>query len=210
MAAARCDEAAKRQDGQNPMARVPGGTDFRWPRDFTGDIRHTPCTVIDRSIAIFAKLLVDARADTRTSARSTHMAENFMRFKPVFLAALLIISSTAGAQQQQQPQQEAPSAPDRMDRLCNQTQIYDVQSRATPEVEARAFRSACMQVTGLETYCGCLQAKLPTAFTFDSYVVLLSRSKQDNGYHRMDKKAKMVYDAIPQTRDSCAATLSAK
>ena len=133
-----------------------------------------------------------------------------MRFKPVFLAALLIISSTAGAQQQQQPQQEAPSAPDRMDRLRNQTQVYDVQSRATPEVEARAFRSACMQVTGLETYCGCLQAKLPATFTFDSYVVLLSRSKQDNGYHRMDKKAKMVYDAIPQTRDSCAATLSAK
>jgi hypothetical protein len=129
-----------------------------------------------------------------------------MPFKLNFLVAMLLVSSAAGAQQRE----TMSSEPSRMETLRNQTQVFQVQSRATQEAEALAFKAQCMQVTGLEPFCGCLQAKLPASFTFDNYVVVLSKSKQDNGYNRMDKQAKQVYDAIPRVRDSCAATLSTK
>ncbi len=129
-----------------------------------------------------------------------------MPFNPNFLVVILLVSSVVGAQQRE----TLPSEPSHMDRLRNHTQVFQVQSRATQEADALSLKAQCMQVTGLEPFCGCLQAKLPASFTFDNYVVVLSKSKQDNRYNRMDKHAQQVYDAIPLVRDSCAATLSTK
>ena len=127
-----------------------------------------------------------------------------MRFTQLLCIGLLVFSGFSNAQQGG----AGSSATSPSDNLRNQTQVYETQRIQT--ASTATVKAQCMQVTGLEGYCSCLQSKLPVSFTFDNYVVVLSRSKQDNGYSRMDKSAKTIYDAMPQVRDSCAAMLTSK
>jgi hypothetical protein len=67
------------------------------------------------------------------------------------------------------------------------------------------FAAQCSAVLGLDTYCGCLGKDMPAGVGFDNFVVVLTRSKQDNGYDQLDATSKRAYDAIPALRDKCAA-----
>lgn len=132
-----------------------------------------------------------------------------MQSNAIFLLSLLIFNGVAAAQQQAPRQQEiSPAAPTHIETMRNQTDVFDSQRQA--DHATPALKAQCMQVTGLEPYCGCLQSKLPSTFTFDNYVIVLSRSKKQNGYAKMDKTAKQVYDAIPQVRDTCATMTASK
>lgn len=127
-----------------------------------------------------------------------------MRLTPILFCSALVFTNCVHAQERE----NLPSATSPMDKVRNDTQVYETQR--TQPLGGTAVKAQCMQVTALEAYCSCLQARLPASFTFDNYVVVLSRSKQDNGYARMDKSARKIYDAMPQVRDACAAMLSPK
>jgi len=67
------------------------------------------------------------------------------------------------------------------------------------------FQGQCSAVLGLDAYCGCLGADMPAGVGFDNFVVVLTRTKEENGYAQLDAASKRAYDAIPALRDKCAA-----
>ena len=132
-----------------------------------------------------------------------------MRFV-LMLFALMVISAAAHAQNPasvRSPEQ-LPSAPTQHERLRNLTETYQRGDQGSAQ-QTFALKNQCMAILAVETYCTCLESKLPNSMNFDSYVTILSRSKEENKYGRLNADAKKVYDAIPKVRDFCAAKLSA-
>ena len=70
-------------------------------------------------------------------------------------------------------------------------------------------RSKCMAVAAIPRLCDCLAKDLPGGLSFDQYVVVVTRSKEENGYSKLSPSQKKTYDAIPAVRDACAAPGSA-
>ena len=82
----------------------------------------------------------------------------------------------------------------------------------SPSLEAaaktRIFREQCSAVVAIERYCTCLSTKLPVGLTFQQFVTVLSRTKEENGYSSLGKGSRLTYDAMPKIRDQCAAASS--
>jgi hypothetical protein len=66
------------------------------------------------------------------------------------------------------------------------------------------FRSQCLAVVGQESFCICLARQMPSGLGFEQYVVILSKTKEENGYDNLGKNMKRAYDSIPEARDKCA------
>ena len=87
-------------------------------------------------------------------------------------------------------------------------QIFDETTRVYTDRNANAspaFEAQCVGVLGLEAYCGCLAKGMPAGVAFDNFVVVLTHTKQENGYDKLDATSKRAYDSIPALRDKCAA-----
>jgi hypothetical protein len=87
-------------------------------------------------------------------------------------------------------------------------QIFDQTTRVYRDQQATgssAFEAQCVAVLGLQAYCGCLGKDMPAGVGFDNFVVVLTHTKQENGYDTLDAASKRAYDAIPALRDRCAA-----
>jgi hypothetical protein len=90
-------------------------------------------------------------------------------------------------------------------------QIFDETTRnySKPDRPASpAFGDECTAVLGLADYCGCLGDGMPTGVAFDNFVVVLTHTKQENGYDKLDAASKRAYDAIPKLRDKCATQVA--
>ena len=116
----------------------------------------------------------------------------------VFAACLLAFANTAAAQQ---------FLTDRTRSVDSATHVAGQQAPTT--AAARELARQCAVVVGLQKYCDCLGAQLPGGMSFDQYVVVLGRSKQDNGYAGMSATVRRAYDTVPQVRDRCAAGVGA-
>jgi hypothetical protein len=89
-------------------------------------------------------------------------------------------------------------------------EIFDQTTRVYNDRKAptSAFKDQCTGVLGLAAYCGCLGKDMPAGVGFDNFVVVLTRTKQENGYDKLDATSKRAYDAIPALRDRCAAEVA--
>ncbi len=81
------------------------------------------------------------------------------------------------------------------------TKLNNQQAQPAPS----GFAAQCSAVLGLEAYCGCLGKDMPAGVGFDNFVVVLTHTKEENGYAQLDATSKRAYDAIPALRDKCAA-----
>ena len=91
-------------------------------------------------------------------------------------------------------------------------QIFDETTRVYTDRNANAstaFEAQCVGVLGLEAYCGCLGKGMPAGVAFDNFVVVLTHTKKENGYDKLDATSKRAYDSIPVLRDKCAAQVAA-
>lgn len=98
---------------------------------------------------------------------------------------------------------------DRHAGLNQATQTGDSPLAEEDRQARQVFSSQCMEVVGVAPLCGCLAAELPPGLSFDQYVVVLSRTREENGYDGLGRSAKRAYDAVPAARDACAATVGA-
>ena len=62
---------------------------------------------------------------------------------------------------------------------------------------------ACMRSIGYEPFCSCLAKDMPVAFSFDEYVAITTKSKEQNGYAGLSADTKKAYDIVPGIRDKC-------
>ena len=51
--------------------------------------------------------------------------------------------------------------------------------------------------------CKCLSENLPYALSFSDYVAITTQTKEQNGYAKLDKQTKGVYDAVGPVREKC-------
>ena len=127
----------------------------------------------------------------------------------LMLFASMVLSSAAHAQNPasvRSPEQ-LPSAPAQHERMRNLTETYQRGDQGNTQQTA-ALKNQCMAVIAVDPYCACLQSKLPNSMGFDSYVTILSRSKEENKYSRLNADAKKVYDAIPKVSEFCEGKLA--
>jgi len=112
-----------------------------------------------------------------------------------WVAAMLLAASSAFAQSGPAPTGKVQERRD----FDDLTRNYD---KASPAPSG--FKMQCTRVLGLDAYCGCLGKDMPAGVGFDNFVVVLTRTKQENGYDKLDATSKRAYDAIPVLRDRCA------
>ena len=131
-----------------------------------------------------------------------------MRLILIFLG-LLMLCAAARAQNPISvgTPEQLPSAPAQHERMRNLTETYQRGDQGVSQAQGATLKGECMTIVAVDTFCTCLQAKLPNSMNFESYVMILSRSKEQNKYTRLNADAKMVYDAIPKVRDFCSAKL---
>ena len=128
-----------------------------------------------------------------------------MRLLSMFLASA-VLCSVAMAQSppgvrspERRPSDAAP-----MEQFKSLTETHESGDRSHSLTHTGSLKDQCMAVFAVDPYCSCLQSKLPDSMNFDSFVLILSRSKEENNYNRLDANAKLVYDAIPKVRDFCS------
>jgi hypothetical protein len=93
-----------------------------------------------------------------------------------------------------------------------QAQRYDEAIRAIERVKVTlndlvASRNmACMRAVGYAPFCSCLAKDMPVAFSFDEYVAITTKSKEQNGYAGLPADTRKAYDIVPGIRDKCVGT----
>ena len=68
----------------------------------------------------------------------------------------------------------------------------------------------CTQAIGYKPFCDCIMKELPIAWSFNHYIAITTRSKEDNSYSKMNEELKMAYDAVPIIRDKCVHEINKK
>lgn len=121
----------------------------------------------------------------------------------VLLSALILMSTIASAQQakpleQLQKEEQINKAIAAIDSL--QLELDKL---------VRKREAECRMAVGYQPFCDCVLADLPVAWTFSDYVAITTRSKQDNGYAKMDKERRSAYDMVAPIRDKCVRQINA-
>ncbi len=68
-------------------------------------------------------------------------------------------------------------------------------------------KMACIRAFGSTSFCSCLSENLPVASTFDEYVAIATKSKEEKGYSRLGADLRKAYDLVPPVRDRCVGAL---
>lgn len=66
----------------------------------------------------------------------------------------------------------------------------------------------CIAAVGAVRLCDCLAHRMPIGLTFPGYAEIVSKTKAELGYHRMDQIARQGIDTARQARDICVAEVS--
>lgn len=68
-------------------------------------------------------------------------------------------------------------------------------------------KMACTRAFGSISFCSCMSENLPVAFSFDDYVAITTKSKEENSYPRLTADIRKAYDLVPGVRDKCVGAL---
>jgi hypothetical protein len=115
---------------------------------------------------------------------------------------MLSLTST-NAQTLKQIEQEEQTQK-KLDTLQNALKTID-EFDAKIDRHIKARQLICMKAVGSKSFCSCIGDGLPWIFTFDDYVAITSKSKEDNQYASLDKDTKNAYDKVAPVRDRCVA-----
>lgn len=63
--------------------------------------------------------------------------------------------------------------------------------------------SDCMKAFGYKPFCDCLTSNLPVAWSFNDYISITTRTKEENGYTKLDSEHRAAYDKVNPIRDEC-------
>lgn len=68
----------------------------------------------------------------------------------------------------------------------------------------------CAKAVGIKPLCDCLMTDMPIAWSFNDYVAITTKAKEENGYSKMDKEYRAAYDMVAPIRDRCVRQINAK
>jgi len=66
----------------------------------------------------------------------------------------------------------------------------------------------CARAIGFAPFCDCVMKDLPIAWNFSEYVMITTRSKDENGYTTMGKDLQRAYDNVAPIRDRCVKAIN--
>jgi hypothetical protein len=81
--------------------------------------------------------------------------------------------------------------------------------QATIKTISRTRLADCEKAFGNERFCSCIGEKLPVAWSFSDYVAITTRTKDTNGYDKLENDLKIAYDKVGPIRNECVATTTA-
>jgi hypothetical protein len=93
----------------------------------------------------------------------------------------------------------------------NQTEGLDKAQDALNQLRAsiitisRTRAADCLKAFGNEGFCSCIGEKLPVAWSFSDYIAITTRTKEINGYDKMENDLKIAYDKVGPIRNACVA-----
>lgn len=71
------------------------------------------------------------------------------------------------------------------------------------ETGSRKMTAACLKAFGHDGFCQCIANNIPLEFTFDNYIAITTKTKEQNGYENLDDDIKVAYDNTIKVRDQC-------
>jgi len=86
--------------------------------------------------------------------------------------------------------------------------IDEIDSRLNTLVKKR--EADCEMAIGYKPFCACILKELPVAWSFTDYIFITTRTKEENGYSKLDKEHKLAYEKVGGIRDMCVKTINAK
>jgi hypothetical protein len=122
----------------------------------------------------------------------------------IFLLLLYLLVSSAIAQ----PSKSIEQLRKEEDFRRATAALDDLDSKLNTIIKKRT--SDCEMAVGYKPFCNCILKDLPVAWSFNDYVSIATRSKEENGYSKMDKELRSAYDKVIPIRDFCVKTINAK
>ena len=70
---------------------------------------------------------------------------------------------------------------------------------------SRQKYSDCMKAFGNQKFCQCLRDKSPVGIDFAGYVKVVTTTKEELGYSKMDNETKQLIDNALKAREVCVS-----
>ena len=78
-----------------------------------------------------------------------------------------------------------------------ETMLYQV------ETNVRKNTAACIKAFGHDRFCKCIIDNLPLEFSFDNYIAITTKTKEQNRYENLEDDIKDAYNNTIKVRDQC-------
>lgn len=131
---------------------------------------------------------------------------------PTTIVALAL--SAASHAQDSGPKDAPPKSLDlqQIEELENLQNAMDAVKRLQSSMESmtRKRRTDCLKAIGWEPFWTCIMDALPVAWSFADYVAITTRSKEENGYEKLDVDHKAAYDRVAPVRNKCVRAINTK
>jgi len=121
-----------------------------------------------------------------------------------FVLLLVTLSASSLAQEsksleQLKQQEQLENALDTLNQLESQVNSM-----------TRRREADCAKAIGYAPFCTCIMKELPVAWSFAEYVAITTRTKEENGYEKLDAEYRAAYDKVAPIRDKCVRLINKK
>ena len=126
-----------------------------------------------------------------------------LRKRLLFFA--LLVSLLAPAMHQSLAAEKKPLPRDTIDELESERRLL----QSLDDLEKAADRLArekyihCLKAFGSHKFCECLSNKLPVIVSFGRYVQIITATRDELGYSKLDQESKRMVDTAVGARESC-------
>mgnify|MGYP001594446949 CR=1 FL=1 len=126
--------------------------------------------------------------------------------KKLILVVLMVVglASIASA--------EEPKTLKRLQQEDQFQKVTDSFNKASTALDAlvKSRQSDCIKAIGYTPFCDCILKDLPVAWEFADYIAITTRSKEQNGYDKLDAEYRAAYDKVSPIRDKCVQRINKK
>jgi hypothetical protein len=123
-----------------------------------------------------------------------------------FALAVIFALATVGALAQDAPTLKQLETMEQIEQLGDTVK----ELKSIFEFAMRRRASDCTRAIGYEPFCSCILKDLPVAWTFSDYVAITTRTKEENGYEKLDGQQRVAYDKVAAIRDRCVRMINSK
>ena len=121
----------------------------------------------------------------------------------LFAALLLVAGVTTG---QSSKTLEQLHTEDKIRRLQESIERAEVELNAI----TKRREIDCAKAVGIAPFCECLTRDLPVVWSFADYVAITTRTKDQNGFDKMENDMRAAYNLVAPIRDKCVRAANAK